>query len=468
MQDTTQKKGDSPLMLSISGARGIVGDSMTPAVAVDFAAAFGTWAWETSGTAQPTICLGRDTRPSSEMLTAAAAAGLDAVGARVIDLGVVPTPTVGIMVSQRDAAGGMMITASHNPEQWNGLKCIGADGAAPPRAAAEQILDRFRDRAFHLAQPREHTAREHDGRGSEIHIERVLAQVDAKAIRSARLRSVLDSVNGAGAEPGRALLNALGCDVVHINSEHEGRFARGPEPVPENIVDLARRTAGEQAHVGFAQDPDADRLALVDEQGTCIGEELTLVLAARRWLDLHGGGPIVVNLSTSRMIDDVAATCSGATVHRTPVGEANVVQGMQQVGATLGGEGNGGVILRPVCLIRDSLTAMALVLDLIAAAGQPLSEIVAQLPAYVMAKHKFALEPGDGSAVAEAIERVKQSFPAAVHNTDDGLRMDLDDGWVHLRPSNTEPIVRLIAEARTAERTQALVDEVAAAAGLKK
>jgi phosphomannomutase len=457
----------APLMLSISGARGIVGDSMTPAVAADFAAAFGSWARETSGSTQPIVCLGRDTRPSSEMLTAAAAAGLDAVGARVIDLGVVPTPTVGIMVSDHGAAGGMMITASHNPAEWNGLKCIGADGAAPPRPEVDRILRCFRERDFHVAQPREHTAREHDGRGNELHVERVLAQVDVKAIRSAGLRSVLDSVNGAGAAPGRTLLDSLGCAVVHLNAEHEGRFARGPEPTPENISELARRTADERAHVGFAQDPDADRLALVDEQGRCIGEEYTLVLAARRWLDLHGGGPIVTNLSTSRMIDDVAAACPGATVHRTPVGEAHVVQGMQETGATIGGEGNGGIIVRPVCLIRDSLSAMALVLDLVAAARRPLSEIVAQLPTYVMAKHRFAIKPGDGNAVAEAIERVKRSFAAADHNTDDGLRMDLDDGWVHLRPSNTEPIVRLIAEARTAQRTQALIDEVAAAAGLE-
>ncbi|MHC4143084.1 MAG: phosphohexomutase domain-containing protein [Planctomycetota bacterium] len=438
MQLTPQKKGDSPLMLSISGARGIVGDSMTPAVAADFAAAFGSWARETSGSAQPIVCLGRDTRPST-------------VGARVIDLGVVPTPTVGIMVSDRGAAGGMMITASHNPVEWNGLKCIGADGAAPPRSEVDRILRCFRERDFHVAQPREHTAREHDGRGSELHVSRVLAQIDVETIRSAGLRSVLDSVNGAGAAPGRWLLDALGCAVVHLNREHEGRFARGPEPVPQNITELARRTADERADVGFAQDPDADRLALVDEQGRCIGEEFTLVLAARRWLDLHGGGPIVVNLSTSRMIDDLAAACPGATVHRTPVGEAHVVQGMQRTGATLGGEGNGGIIVRPVCLIRDSLSAMALVLDLMAAARRPLSVIASELPTYVMAKHRFAIKPGDGSAVADAIERV-----------------NLDDGWVHLRPSNTEPIVRLIAEARTAQRTQALIDEVAAAAGLKK
>jgi phosphomannomutase len=360
-----------------------------------------------------------------------------------------------------------MITGSHNPVEWNGLKCIGPDGAAPPRPEVDRILQRFGERDFQLARPRDYAAREHDAGGSEAHIEKVLAQVDSEAIRSAGLRVVLDSVNGAGATAGRTLLNALGCKWTLLNGEPHGHFARGPEPVPENLGQLARRTADEQADVGFAQDPDADRLAIVDEAGRCIGEECTLVLAARRWLDLHGGGPVVVNLSTSRMIDDVAGACPGATVHRTPVGEAHVVQGMQRAGATLGGEGNGGVILRPVCLIRDSLSAMALVLDLAAATGRPLSAIVAQLPAYVMVKRRYEIEPGDGSAVARALERVTNRFAGADLNTDDGLRLDLDDGWAHLRPSNTEPIVRLIAEARSAQRVQELIDEVAGAAGLR-
>jgi phosphomannomutase len=456
----------APLMLSISGARGIVGDSMTPAVAAAFAAAFGSWAKEASGGAQPTVCLGRDTRPSSEMLAAATAAGLAAVGARVVDLGVVATPTVGVVVTAQGAAGGMMITASHNPAEWNGLKCIGADGAAPPRAEVDRILHRFHERDFQLARPQDYMARHRDARGSETHVGKVLAHVDAPAIRSAGLRVALDSVNGAGGTGGSILLEALGCDVILINGEPHGRFARGPEPVPENIRQLARRTAAEQADVGFAQDPDADRLAIVDESGRCIGEELTLVLAARRWLDLHGGEPVVVNLSTSRMIDDLAGGYPGATVHRTPVGEAHVVAGMQRAGATLGGEGNGGVILRPVCLIRDSLSAMALVLDLAAAAGRPLSEIVSELPHYVMIKRRCELDPREGSAVARAIERVAHRFAGADRNTDDGLRLDLDDGWVHLRPSNTEPIVRLIAEARTAQRARQLIDEAADAAGL--
>jgi phosphomannomutase len=458
----------APLMLSISGARGIVGDSMTPAVAVGFAAAFGSWARDTSAAASPVICLGRDTRPSSEMLAAAAATGLTATGSRVVDLGVVATPTIGVAVTALGAAGGVMITASHNPAEWNGLKCIGADGAAPPPAEVDRILHRFRERDFRLTPPRDYAGREHDPRGPETHVEKVLAHVDAPAIRAAGLRVVLDPVNGAGGAAGSALLEALGCTVILVNGEPHGRFGRGPEPVPENIGELARRTAAEHAHVGFALDPDGDRLAIVDESGRCLGEELTLALAARRWLDLNGGGPIVVNLSTSRTIDDLADGYPGATVHRTPVGEAHVAAAMQRVGSALGGEGNGGVILRPVGLIRDSLSAMALVLDLAAAAGRPLSEIAAGLPAYVMIKRRCELDPRDGAAVTRALERVTRRFAGANRNTDDGLRLDLDDGWVHLRPSNTEPVVRLIAEARTAQRAQQLLEEAADAAGLTR
>jgi phosphomannomutase len=331
----------APLMLSVSGARGIVGESMTPAVAADFAAAFGSWVRETTGQPCPALCLGRDTRPSGEVLAAAAAGGLGAVGARVIDLGVVATPTVGVMVTERRAAGGVMITASHNPAEWNGLKCINAEGAAPPQPEVEQILRRFSRRDFQPAPPQDRPAGERDDRGHEVHVGRVLANVDREAIRSARLRVVLDSNNGAGCVGGRMLLEALGCEVIHLNGEPHGRFAHTPEPVEGNLGHLARRTAEEGADLGFGQDPDADRLAVIDEQGRFIGEEYTLVLAARRLLDVHGGGPIVVNLSTSRMIDDLAAAEPGASVHRTRVGEANVAQGMQRAGALVGGEGNG-------------------------------------------------------------------------------------------------------------------------------
>jgi phosphomannomutase len=450
----------APLMLSVSGARGIVGESMTAEVAVEFASAFASWALGQRGGEPPTLCLGRDTRPSSEMLAAAAAAGLASVGARVIALGVVPTPTVGVAVRGHDAAGGMMITASHNPAQWNGLKCLGGNGAAPPPSDVEQILRRFRRRDFSLARPSEFAPRIHDASAIDVHVEKVLALVDAAAIRSAGLTVVLDSVNGAGAVPGRELLERLGCTVVGLNGEPHGRFGRGPEPVPENLGELAAQVAAAKAHIGFAQDPDADRLAIADDRGRCIGEEYTLVLAARRWLDLHGPGPIVVNLSASRMIDDAARAYPGASVHRTAVGEANVVQGMNARGAAIGGEGNGGVIVRSVCLVRDSLSAMALVLDLLAAEGRPLSALVAEMPSYAMIKHRIELAPGDDGAATRALARVEEHFAGERLDRTDGLRLDLDDGWVHLRPSNTEPIMRLIAEATTEKRARALIDEV--------
>ena len=458
----------SPLMLSVSGARGIVGESMTAAVATDFAAAFGSFALAArSGEAcrdHPRVCLGRDTRPSSEELLAAAAAGLAAVGARVVDLGVAATPTVGVMVDELDAAGGMVITASHNPVQWNGLKCITAGGMAPPPAETGEILRRFRERDFDLALPAALGPRVHDDRGHRIHVDRVLARIDAEPIRAANLRVVLDSNNGAGATAGRMLLEALGCEVVAINDVAVGHFAHHPEPLRENLEQLAHVTAAEKAAVGFGQDPDADRLAIVDERGRYLGEEYTVVLAARRLLQTHGAGPIAVNLSTSRMIDDLAALHPGTTVHRTPVGEANVVLEMKRRGALLGGEGNGGVIQPAICWIRDSLGAMALVLALLADARRPLSELVDDMPRYVMIKHRLELH-ADRDA-ADLARRVTAHFADANINTIDGVRVDLDDGWVHLRASNTEPIIRVIAEAATQERARELVDEVTAAAGL--
>ncbi len=314
-------------MLSISGARGIVGESMTPAVAREFAAAFGSFVRAGGAPDNPTVCLGRDTRPSGGMLSAAAAAGLAAVGARVVDLGVVATPTVGVMVAERRAHGGMVITASHNPVQWNGLKCIAAGGHAPSARSTDEILRRFRERDFMLSRPKEFVPRETDDRGPGLHVERVLAQVDVASIRSARLRVVLDSNNGAGGAAGRLLLEALGCEVIALNDTPHGEFAHDPEPLADNMRQLAARTAARDAAVGFGQDPDADRLAIVDERGRYIGEEYTLVLAARRVLE-ESPGSIAVNLSTSRMIDDVAHRYPGTEVHRTPVGEAHVVAEM--------------------------------------------------------------------------------------------------------------------------------------------
>ncbi len=475
----------SPLMLSVSGARGIVGKSMTPEVAGQLAAAFARELSECS-VAGGIVVVGRDGRPSGAALEDASCESLARAGWRVVRLGVVATPTSAVMVTRLQAAGGVVITASHNPGEWNGVKFLTAQGAAPAPPSAQRIIDRFRSAQCAGAGPRADSACVHSstvrsGRESinetadDVHVQRVLAHVDVESIRSRRFRVVLDSVNGGGCRSGRLLLERLGADVIHLNGEPTGLFAHRPEPTRENLTDLAAAVVTHRADVGFAQDPDADRLAIIDEAGRYIGEEYTFVLAAEEVLEVAkarsgakrraraGAAPdsftLAVNLSSSRMIDDVAAS-HGARVIRTPVGEANVVEAMQRHGCVLGGEGNGGVIWPPVCLVRDSLGAMALALSLLARRGAALSRIADNRPTYFIEKFKVPLRPGLAS---RAFSALGQKFPEASADHQDGLRLDWPDrgAWLHVRASNTEPILRLIAEAREAAHAQALLDETA-------
>lgn len=440
-------------MLGISGIRGIVGDTLTPHLAIDAAAAF---AAHIGG--RGIIIVGRDSRPSGEWLSRTVTGALLAAGCDVVDLGVVTTPTVGWVVRATGAAGGIVLTASHNPIVWNGIKFITTNGHAPAADDANAILDRFRSGSLPLADVDNIGAITRDAGATKRHVDAVLATVDAEAIRAKHFRVVLDSVNGAGGAAGRSLLDALGCDVVHLNDHPTGRFAHEPEPIEANLSDLAAKTAEHKAAVGFAQDPDADRLAIVDETGRYIGEEYTLALAARAMVRSNpDGGCIVTNLSTSRMVDDIAAAAAGWRVHRTAVGEANVVEGMLAEGAAIGGEGNGGVIDPRVGLIRDSLSAMALVLELLAAEGKPLSQVVNALPRYAMVKEK---EPVDREKLDAALERVQADFAKQRVSTVDGVRVDWPDGWVHVRASNTEPIFRLIAEAADADTAHSLINRV--------
>lgn len=459
---------EAPLMLSVSGARGIVGATMTPEVAAAYGGAFGSFLRATTGKPRPRVVVGLDGRISGPPLAAAAIGGLTAAGCDVIDIGVAMTPTVGVMIGHHRADGGLAVTASHNPIQWNGIKCLDGDGLAPPPAIAGEIVDRFKARRIDWCAPTATGRVERDGSAARVHVDRVLRNVDAAAIRARRFTVVLDSVNGSGCLGGRMLLEELGCTVVHIHGEQTGVFGHVPEPLAENLVDLADATRGAKgAACGFAQDPDADRLAIVDEAGRFIGEECTLVLAALRMLQRTGGGALAANLSTSRMIDDVAARFPGSRVIRTAVGEANVVAGLRPAEGILGGEGNGGVIFPPVCWVRDSLSAMALVLELLAHEGAPLSRLVAALPRYAMVKRKMELASVGGmAAVAPALARVKAAFANERISDVDGVRVDFADGWVHLRASNTEPIVRVIAEAATEARAGELCDLCRRAAGV--
>lgn len=459
-------------MLSVSGCRGIVGSSLTPEMICSFIAAAAAWITETSGVARPTIVMACDGRRGGMMLMQLGAHALAAAGCDVITLGTATTPTVGVMVAHHRAHGGITMTASHNPAQWNGIKVITAQGSAPDAASAADIIARFKEGRVRRASADSFGAIRSDPRAAEIHVERVLGALakvaDVERIRRRRFRVVLDSVNASGARPGRMLLDALGCEVTHLYDQPTGEFPHTPEPTAENLAELGREIVRARAEVGFAQDPDADRLALIDEGGRYIGEEYTLVLATRALLGAASGpkgASLAANLSTSRMIDDVAAKF-GATMHRAAVGEANVVAAMRRQGAAIGGEGNGGVIWPEITWIRDSLGAMALTLALLEREARPLSALIGDYPKYAIEKRKVDLKPGLTQKALAAAERVASGNGARI-DRQDGVRVDFaapsgaGQAWVHVRASNTEPILRLIAEAPTAEDARAVLDRTA-------
>jgi len=432
------------LIISVSGMRGVIGENLTPIIAAQYGCAFGTFLKDSITTAgRLRVCIGRDSRVSGQMLLSAMTAGLCAVGVDVVDLGLVTTPCVGVMLRELACDGGIVITASHNPLPYNGIKLLLANGMAPPPATAEQIKRAYLDgRAGYVDSVHCGTVSRNE-ETDRIHIEKVLATINPGQIAGKRYRIVLDSVNGAGARVAKRLLAELGCEVIAMNDEPTGLFAHGAEPTAANLLDLCRRVKREKADLGFAQDPDADRLAIVDENGVYIGEEYTLALAAK-YVFSSGGGTAAANLSTSRMIDDVAER-SGGRVIRTPVGEANVAGAMIEHGCVIGGEGNGGVIDLRVGPIRDSLVGMALVLQLMAETGKSISGLVQEIGSYYMDKDKFT---ADARQAQQIMKLAAQTFTEAVANTTDGLRLDFADGWIHLRTSNTEPVMRIIVEAR--------------------
>jgi len=452
----------APLMLSISGLRGLIGQSLTPPVAVRYAAAAGLWLKSQQPTTPATVVLGRDSRPSGAMIECAAAAGLLAVGCRVVRLGITTTPSVAVMVQHLGAAGGMVVTASHNPLPWNGLKTLTREGVAPPAADAQKIIDRFSAAQLEYADVQGLAQRESDDSTSRVHVQRVLSQIDVPAIRRRKLKVVLDSVCGAGGPITAHLLAELGVEAVRLNAEPTGLFPHPPEPTRENLTSLCEAVRRHGADVGFAQDPDADRLAIVDETGRYIGEEYTLALAVLHVLSsrpLPAGPTVAANLSTSRMLDDIAARHS-VRVLRTPVGEANVAAAMRASGCVIGGEGNGGVMWPPVVLVRDSLVGIGLVLEMLAQQSRKLSEIVAGIPAYAMVKEKQPLDPAKVQSLPDLLTAHFRQADFRGCDRQDGVRVDWPDRWVHVRPSNTEPIIRIIAEARDESAARALVEEV--------
>jgi phosphomannomutase len=441
-------------MRSVSGLRGIVGEDLVADVVARYAGAFGRFV---AGRGGRVVALARDSRQSGPAFLSAAADGLTAAGVDVVDLGMVPTPTAQLAVEFLDGGldGGIVVTASHNPVEWNALKFVGRGGRFLSRAEAEAffaLVDGGPPAGARASSP---GARRHDEGAVPFHLDRVLGLpwLDLAAIRARRFRVALDCVRGAGATIMPALLEALGCEVQGIHLEPDGRFPREPEPIPEHLGELGALVRRSRSDVGIAVDPDVDRLALVDEAGRPIGEDYTLAFAVRAVLGRRPG-PVVTNLSTSLVVDD-AAREFGVAVERAPVGEANVVERMAERGAVVGGEGNGGVILPEVHFGRDAPVAATLALALLAGRGAPVSAVVDSAPRYTIVKAKIPRPPGTLEAAYGALAA---AVPGATTDRQDGLRLSTSDRWVHLRPSGTEPVVRIIAEAPTRELAEALVE----------
>lgn len=435
------------LMISVSGIRGIVGKGLNPEVISKYAAAFGTWA--NGGT----IVIGRDSRVSGELVKTATIAGLLATGCKIIEIGVVPTPTVEIAIKNLNAHGGIAITASHNPVEWNALKLIGPNGYFLTTSQMDEVLE--------LAQLNNIAYVEWDRLGKvqyydfaiQNHIDKILelSFINVEALRKRKYKVVVDCVNGAGGVIAPKLLKELGCDVVVINEEAHGIFPRNPEPTADNLIALEQAVQYHKADIGFAVDPDVDRLAVVSNEGKAIGEECTLALVTDFVLT-HKKGPVVVNASTTMAIDEIAAK-HHVKCHRTKIGEIHVSTKMKEVHAVIGGEGNGGVILPDIHHGRDALTGMALILQYMLENKRSVLESVKLLPSYVMKKDKIDLHKIDTSKV---FDKVIKDYSNEKIDLTDGIKIVFKESWVHFRKSNTEPIVRIIAEAKSKKELEKL------------
>ena len=449
------------LMVSVSGVRGRVGESLTPDVVARFACAFGSYLRER--TDRPKVVLGRDSRTSGPLFARIVTGSLQAVGCDVVDIGLAPTPTTLFAIRHHEADGAIVITASHNPVEWNALKLASHEGMFLDAEQAPRMRAYVSDKPMRWATWDTLGEASTDPGAAQRHVDAVLATpyVDAPALRQRRFKVALELVRGAGAAVLPMLLERLGCEVVVLNGEPDGRFHRPPEPVAENLGDLERAVRESGADIGMATDPDADRLSLVANDGRAIGEDYTLALAAKLVLR-HRQGAVVTNLSSSRVIEDVALA-AGVPFARAAVGEINVARRMQELDAVIGGEGNGGVILPDVHHTRDAAVAAALVLQLLLEDGRKLTEIVADATPYAIVKDK--LPRGESRDLKDIYTKLERELAAPDVDLQDGLRLSWPDEkrWLHFRPSGTEPILRIIAEAPHADTAKQMVERARAA-----
>jgi phosphomannomutase len=447
------------LIISVSGLRGVVGQTLTPDVARRYAAAFA------QTLPRGSVVVTRDGRANGGELLGPVVEGLSHNGQRtVFDGGIAATPTTGVLVRQHHSAGGIQISASHNPAQYNGLKLFSSEGRVVPARIGETVLQQYNELAAkNPASSIRHPSSniQHLTDTTTAHLSLIEPLIDVDRIRDRRFRVLLDANHGSGSILGKPLLTKLGCDIVLMGGQPDGLFAHEPEPTAENLGGVLRNVAQAGADIGFCQDPDADRLAIIDENGRYLGEEHTLALCVDHVLR-HTPGPVVTNCSTSRMTEDLANKY-GVPFFRSAVGEANVVDEMLKRHAVLGGEGNGGVIDPRVVLVRDSFVAMALVLDAMVKRNKPISVLADELPRYAIYKSKVTVRR---DAIPAALTQLEHRFSDARSDRLDGLRLDWQypDGagsWLLVRASNTEPIVRIIAEASTEEDARRLCDEAA-------
>ncbi|MFN3134102.1 MAG: phosphoglucosamine mutase [Candidatus Kryptonium sp.] len=452
----------SRLMVSVSGVRGVVGETLTPFEIVKFVSAFAKFCGGGK------IIIGRDTRTHSLFISHLVSRTLLAMSYDVVDIGICPTPTLQLAVEHSDASGGIMITASHNPAEWNGLKFVSSEGVFLTPEQHKKFIDLVERNAFKFAEWNLIGNYIQDRSFIDRHIDKIfqIDFIDVDKIKAKKFKVAVDCINGAGSEIVPKLLEMFGCDVIKINCDGNGVFTHEPEPLPENLTELCEAVKRYDADFGIAVDPDADRLVLVTEMGEPFGEEYTVVQAVKVVLEKKGkldDKSVVVNLSTTKAVDEIAKVYN-AKVYRSPVGEINVVKKMKEVGAVIGGEGSGGVIFPDVHYGRDSLVGIALILQNLVEFGGKISEFKETLPKFEIFKIKIGIENVNPDDI---LDKVKNVYKDAEINTDDGVKIDFGDGWIHIRKSNTEPILRIIAEAKTKKEAEELVQELITKLGLR-
>ncbi len=425
----------SNIRIGVSGIRGIAGDTMTPYSAALFTRAFATL------TGKGRVAVAMDSRATGEAIKSSVISALIYSGITPVDTGILPTPSLCLLVKEHKLRGGIIITASHNSEEWNGLKFIDRDGLILRPFHLKNMIDIYHQQVFTQPESNTFPGVESCGSAFNIHMDKIFEQVDVDRIRDKKFKIAVDPVAGAATCFDSVFLKSLGCSVELINSEFtDNRFPRPPEPVKSSLTALSEKMAAGGFDVGFAQDPDGDRLSVLDERGVPIGDETTMALAVYSWLLKHPGGKIVVNVSTSRVVEFIAAK-TGTEVLKSAIGEINVVESIIANSATAGGEGNGGVIIPAVHACRDSFTGMALILDMLAASNLKVSDIVSEFPDYRLKSVKV---PFSSTGAYRVVTMLKEIYPDA--DLTDGIRVDTGDYWFTVRPSNTEPVLRITAE----------------------